>query len=74
MTGSSMGYNNFLLNPSDAASLGKEQNPVSSLVLTYQKVINTMAFASGTRVNNLTLTLSGILTRKLSVVNCPWVT
>lgn len=45
-----------------------KKNPVASIVLSYQKVINTMAFASGTRVNNLTMTLSGILTRKLSAV------
>lgn len=60
MARSSMGHGGSLLNPSNAVSLDKKQNLVSSLLLRYQKVINTLAFLWGTRFHNLTMTLSGI--------------
>lgn len=53
MTGSRTERNCFPLKLINAASPEKEQNPVSSLVLSYQEVINKMAFAWGTRINNL---------------------
>lgn len=65
-TGSRTECNCLPLKFINAASLEKEQNPVSSLVLRYQEAINKMTFVSGNRINKLIIASSGIL--------CPWVT